>query len=252
MFGDTYRNSLNDLPLFNNIKKQLEQNRDKEKKSPRTLTHNKNERTRIRSNRYMHSLNAYSASRSQPLRYSRNMKGKIDYLNVEVENENRRRNQLRSLGGNIFKPIGFESRGKEPEVIKQQVLTNSIYDSLWNRTSITHLSNIESPFMIQGCISSDGNVEFNCDEVEENQASNMSLERRGNNIPGRNELNFRFHESFQTSNIVAVEHSGIDTFDNANILGLTIQEPEDDEQREEDENESWDEENAICYDDDTI
>ncbi|CAB4256655.1 Mnd2p KABA2_11S00286 [Maudiozyma barnettii] len=257
MFGSTYKNSLNDLPLFRNIKKQMEHDRDKGKRLPGNLVQGKTERTRIRGNKYMHSLGSYSATRSRPLFYSRNLKGKIDYLSVEVAKENRRRNQLRSLGDNIFKPIGFGSNGKEPEVVQQQILTNSIYDSLWNRNSVTHLSNVDSPFMLQGCIPSDENGEVRCDEDDENQASNLSLERRMGNVAGRNELNFRFHESFQTSD-VSVEHSGIDTFDNANILGLTIQEPEgeaeqDDEEDayyDDEENESWDEENAICYDDD--
>lgn len=271
MFGSTYNRSLSDLPLFREIKIRYEKEKEKDKRTKGNLTLDPTSRgpidesnsSRIRQNSYLHSLNSYTAIKAGPINYPiRNYKGKIDYLSVEIHKENKRRDRLRSLGTKIFKPVGFEntrkSESKDNEIEKPsgQILTNSIYDSLWNRTSMNHLSGHGSPFLFQGCMSP--SMEHDMSD-NENQASNMSLEcvnGVGNgNPPG---LNFRFHESFQTSHEPVHENLESVRIDNANILGLTIDEEskEGEESKEEedayydDDSGSWDEDHAVCYDDD--
>lgn len=267
MFGSTYSRSLSDLPLFHDIKIQFEKEREKEKRTTGNLTrdpdskvtNNELSNSEIRRNPYLHSLNSYDASRSGPINPTRNCKGKVDYLTVEIYKENRRRERLRSLGTRIFKPIGFEASGKSDSKDNEtgkptgQILTNSIYDSLWNRTSMNHLSGQDSPFLFQGCISP--SMENNISD-NENQASNMSLECPNGvvnrNLPG---LNFRFHESFHSSHETVRETEDSVGIDNANILGLTIEPQEEQEEEDayyDDDNESWDDDHAICYDEDEI
>lgn len=269
MFSSTYCRSLSDLPLFHDIKIQFEKKCEKDKRTKGNLTRDPSSKitnnelngSGIRRHPYLHSLNSYNASRSGPINPTRNNKGKIDYLTVEIYKENRRREKLRYLGTKIFKPIGFETSGKTDTKVNEiekpngQILTNSIYDSLWNRSSMNHLSGENSPFLFQGCVSS-SIVNDNSDN--ENQASNMSLEYP-NSVANRNPpgLNFRFHESFQTSHETVQETSGNVVIDNANILGLTIEEPQEEEEEEEDayyddDSESWDDDHAVCYDEDEI
>ncbi|KAG0672648.1 hypothetical protein C6P45_000079 [Maudiozyma exigua] len=274
MFGSSYNRSLSDLPLFHEIKIQYEKEKEKDKRIKGNLTRDPTSKgpidesnySGIRQNSCLHSLNSYNAIKAGPINYPiRNYKGKIDYLSVEIHKENKRRDRLRSLGTKIFKPVGFEtkrkSESKDNEIEKPlgQILANSIYDSLWNRTSMNHLSGHGSPFLFQGCTSP--SMEHDMSDTE-NQASNMSLEcvdGVGNgNPPG---LNFRFHESFHTSHEPVHENVESVRLDNANILGLTIEEEaeskaseeskeEEDAYYDDDDSGSWDEDHAVCYDDD--
>lgn len=277
----SHSNSLSALPIFQSIKDLMQNSQNNERKNSLThmfqLQNNKvetglnsvhndlNGRFNIRrgfdefTSYHMNSLFSYSATRSEPHHFSNTAKGRVDHLRIELENENIRREKLHSLGNSYFKPIGSEdkSRRVEPAEEKQNITVNSIYNSIWSHNRTSNYSNINlssdiSPFIIQ-----DQRYSTNGDISDENQASNLSCNRNIDNFNSENSNgpDFHFHESIHMH-----ENEGFETseFDNRNILGLSIQQEDEEIQEEEnvyyDNNEDeddvdWDDD-AICYDDD--